>query len=85
MSDGTNTLCQALYGRDAEPADYLGGADAKMLHDAASRIRDLEDRLFALGAMEQAPCFCCGYNGPRYFQPDTHPCAARHHAAMEGE
>jgi hypothetical protein len=35
--------------------------------------------LFALGAMEHAPCFCCGYSGSGYFSPRTHPCAARHH------
>jgi len=22
-----------------------------------------------------APCNICGYNGPGFFQPDTHPCA----------
>lgn len=29
---------------------------------------------------EQAPCYLCGYNGPGYFQSDTHPCAAKYHA-----
>jgi len=47
--------------------------------EAAARIAELEDLLFALGAMEQAPCFCCGYNGSGYFQPDKHPCAERHY------
>lgn len=46
---------------------------------AYARVMKLEDMLFKLGAMEQAPCFCCGYNGPGYFQPDTHKCAQRHH------
>jgi hypothetical protein len=50
----------------------------KML-DQSKRIKELEDMLFARGAMEEAPCFCCGYNGPGYYQPDTHPCAKRHH------
>lgn len=36
--DGTERLCQALYGRSAKPADYLGGSNAKMLHDAADRL-----------------------------------------------
>lgn len=44
---------------------------------------DLENMLFARGAMNKAPCFCCGYNGPNYFQSDTHPCAARHHSLYE--
>lgn len=37
-ADGTEALCIALYGRKAEPGDYLGGANAKMLHDAAARL-----------------------------------------------
>lgn len=50
-------------------------------HDGrdAERYRQM---LFERGAMETAPCFCCGYNGPGYFQPDTHPCAVEHHAAI---
>lgn len=48
-----------------------------------ARIAELEDRLFANGDMGSAPCFCCGYNGPGYFQPNVHPCAARHHAAID--
>lgn len=47
--------------------------------------RELEDHLFALGAMKEAPCFCCGYNGPGYYQPDTHLCAARHHKLYQQE
>ena len=36
--DGTDRLCRALYGRKATARDYLGGSDAKMLHDAADRL-----------------------------------------------
>lgn len=32
---------------------------------------------------ERAPCYLCGYNGPGYYRPDTHPCAAKYHAAQE--
>lgn len=46
---------------------------------AYKHAQEMEDRLFALGAMEEAPCFCCGYNGPGYYQPEQHACAARHH------
>jgi vacuolar-type H+-ATPase subunit E/Vma4 len=42
MSDGTDKLCLALYGRLAKAADYLGGSNAKMLHDAADRIEALK-------------------------------------------
>ena len=31
---------------------------------------------------ERAPCYLCGYNGPGYYKPDTHPCAAKYHAAI---
>jgi hypothetical protein len=44
-----------------------------------THAKALEDRLFALGEMHKAPCFCCGYNGPNYYQPSVHKCAARHH------
>lgn len=36
--DCTDQLCRTLYGRGARPADYLGGSNATMLHDAAVRI-----------------------------------------------
>nr|BDD48123.1 hypothetical protein 39 [Balneolaceae bacterium] len=38
-SDGTDELCNALYGRKAKPEDYLGGSDAKMLKDAAKVVK----------------------------------------------
>jgi hypothetical protein len=34
---------------------------------------------------EHAPCYLCGYNGEGYYQPETHPCAVRYHAQMEGK
>jgi hypothetical protein len=45
----------------------------------SKRVEELEDRLFTLGEMNHAPCFACGYNGEGYYQPDTHPCAEKHH------
>lgn len=47
--------------------------------NAYSRVTDLEDMLFARGAMLRSPCFLCGYHGPGYHQESTHPCAERHH------
>ena len=32
--------------------------------------------------LSAAPCDQCGYNGPGYYQPDTHQCAAKHHKAL---
>lgn len=42
-ADGTERLCRAVYGRKAAARDYLGGSDAKMLHDAADRIAELKE------------------------------------------
>jgi len=64
--------------------DGYNGEYANTLSNAMEYIEQLEDRLFASGAMEQAPCFCCGYNGPGYYQPDKHPCAKRHHELRNG-
>lgn len=44
-SDGTDKLCRALYAREATPADYLGGSEAKMLHDAAAVITRLREEV----------------------------------------
>jgi hypothetical protein len=53
---------------------------------AAARVEveRLAGVAFKAGVMDHAPCFYCGYNGEGYYQPDKHPCAARHHKAMEG-
>jgi len=53
---------------------------ARLRAEVEKLERAYEDMLFARGAMADAPCFCCGYNGPGYYHPDTHPCAKRHHA-----
>ena len=39
--DGTERLCLAVYGRPAQPRDFLGGSNAHMLHDAADVIAKL--------------------------------------------
>jgi hypothetical protein len=36
--DGVDRLCMAVYGRPAKPRDYIGGANAQMLCDAADMI-----------------------------------------------
>ena len=71
-----NTANAVLAAQEVEMKTWV--IPEKML-DQSKRIKELEDMLFARGAMEEAPCFCCGYNGPGYYQPDTHPCAKRHH------
>ena len=44
-TDNMDRLCRILYDREPEPADYLGGAGAKMLGDAADVIADLQRSL----------------------------------------
>lgn len=39
----------------------------------------MRDMLFKHGAMSDAPCFVCGYNGQNYYNPDVHECAELHH------
>ncbi|MFC5423692.1 hypothetical protein ACFPOB_29600 [Bosea eneae] len=46
-ADGTERLCRALYGRKAATRDYLGGSDARMLHDAADRLASLSPAPYA--------------------------------------
>jgi len=41
--DGIDRLCWAVYKRAAKPSDYLGGSEAKMLHDAAKKIGELKE------------------------------------------
>lgn len=57
MTDGTDALCIALYGRVAEPRDYLGGAEAQMLRDAARRLKDIR--------------FVSAASGLQYSNPDA--------------
>ena len=33
------------------------------------------------GTLSDAPCSRCGYNGPGYYQPTTHPCAGAREGA----
>lgn len=40
--DGAERLCRALYGREPKAREYLGGSEAKMLHDAADRLEAMK-------------------------------------------
>lgn len=46
------------------------------------RIEKYEKLLFEMGAMHNAPCFKCNYNGPEYFNPKIHKCAEKHHKLL---
>ena len=41
-TEGTVRLCKALYGREPTMDDWKGGANARMLHDAADRIEGMK-------------------------------------------
>lgn len=68
----------------------LTAQDEALLRQA---IRDMEaadavqpaavDGAIDRARFEVAPCYLCGYNGPGYYRPDTHPCAAKYHAVQE--
>ena len=72
MINGGNLLAST------DPVGFLDTAAAE-LKDLRAEIERLRDLLFARSAMNEPPCFCCGYNGQGYYQPSTHPCAERHH------
>jgi hypothetical protein len=71
------TIRQRLIDELAKNALTPTGVDT--IAALTKRNGELEDRLFTLGEMNHAPCFACGYNGEGYYQPDTHPCAEKHH------
>ena len=79
---GVQADAQAAAGGAA--VERWANADKQRLRaeSAERQVEKMLDRLFERGEMALAPCFACGYNGPNYFQPDVHPCAARHHAAL---
>jgi hypothetical protein len=52
--DGTDRLCEVVYQRLAEPHDYLGGSQARMLHDAATEIQRLREELKCEQAIKSA-------------------------------
>lgn len=78
--DHKQNLLALIPDGDGYNSDY-----ANTLVGAVEYIKQLENRLFALGEMELPPCFCCGYSGPGYYQSHMHPCAKRHHEHRHGD
>lgn len=58
---------------------HENAAQRATIQQLEALVKELEDRLFRHKEMDNPPCFCCGYNGPLYYQPSVHACAARHH------
>jgi len=59
------------YYIEAQPKAWARAHAA--LNAVAIQERGVERR----APLSEAPCDVCGYNGPGYYQPDTHPCAGR--------
>lgn len=38
LDDGLDRLGRAVYGRPPKPGEWLGGSDARILHDAADKL-----------------------------------------------
>jgi hypothetical protein len=55
QTDGTDRLCMAVYGRPAKPRDYIGGANAQMLCDAADMINALRTMTHDLPKSSRKP------------------------------
>ena len=51
---------------------------------AEAEIRRLQ-KIVIEKTMQDPPCNVCGHNGPGYYQPKTHPCAAIWHKREEGD
>ena len=62
--DGTERLCRILYGRKSEPPDYIGGSNARMLHDAATEIESLRQWVGDLQDGSYINCVYCGHRYP---------------------
>jgi hypothetical protein len=52
------------------------GEESNIPDDAADEIERLRTVAVKRGLWKEAPCCVCGYNGPNYFQPSVHKCAA---------
>ncbi len=52
--------------------------EAALLCGLADEIERLREIAIRAGAMGEAPCKICGYNGPGYFQPLTHAFPGSH-------
>jgi len=78
------------YGVAQHARDYLRGRAeaaeqrvAELEKDAARWRAHISNPDVFIKLFEKSPCFLCGYNSHSYYQPDTHPCAARYHAAKD--
>ena len=55
---------------------YVLSEQYKIRYRAVEEIERLRTVAVKRGLWKEAPCCVCGYNGPNYFQPSVHKCAA---------
>ena len=65
------------------PTSPLAKAAADRLSEMDAENKRLREALLNTGAHNNPPCAICGYNGPNYYQPETHSCMAKARAALE--
>ena len=58
IEDGTDRLCEILYGRKAVVGDWVGGANAKTLHDASDELEAAREAIEAVCELNECPI--CG-------------------------
>jgi hypothetical protein len=56
----------------------MPNARAERAEAEAAGLRDMVIT-YAPEVAATPPCVFCGYNGPGFYQPDTHPCMVRYH------
>lgn len=71
-----------VEGRYADPSDAAQDYVRTLLVPTVDERAASSEAAVAFDAerFERAPCYLCGYNGRGYYQPETHPCAAKYHA-----
>lgn len=67
------------YGSCINTAAIRAAIEEEHIAATNKKMDAIEDTAFARGGMLKAPCFKCGYNGEKYFYPDVHKCAEKHH------
>ncbi|WP_136259402.1 hypothetical protein [Rhodanobacter lindaniclasticus] len=85
----TRVMLEAMM-NEQDSADGEGPREVEMLDIyramlAAAPSAESGEVEIDRARFKKAPCYLCGYNGHGYYQAETHPCAAKYHAASSAE
>ena len=83
--DNYARLIAACGIRDENPHALCLAKARAALSAMEAEIKRLREALLNTGAHNNPPCAICGYNGPNYYQPETHSCMAKARAALAGD